>query len=105
MMSQLTDSLVREVFGDPTTAPIVVAYDATAVSAVALEAGVLYRFCSTTDCHVAFAAAPVAVVATCTPMTAGIPEYWKLNSGLKVAAIKRSVAGSLYITKMIGQRV
>ena len=103
MSSQLTDKLPREVFGDCSTSPVVISYSTSTASTNALSAGVLYRFLATTDCNISFGSAPTAVVATCTPMTAGIPEYWKLNSSLKVAVIARTVgsSGMLYITPML----
>lgn len=58
------------------------------------------RLLSTTDCHVAFAASPTATTNNML-LKANMPEYFKMNSGDKVAAIQSSASGTLYVTHMV----
>lgn len=74
-----------------------VAYDGSAASG-AIAADVV-RLVASTDCHVAFGAVPVAAAdGTCVFLPANVPEYFRITSGHKVAAIKDAVAGNLFIT-------
>ena len=75
----------------------VVSYS-TSVQSGALTATVI-RLVANTDCHVAIAANPTAVAdGTCTFLPANSPEYFRITSGQKVAAIQDSAAGKLFIT-------
>ena len=63
----------------------------------------MVRLVATSDCHVAFGpTSPVAVAdGTCIFLPAGIPEYFVLNPGDKVAVIQDSLAGSLFVTSAV----
>jgi hypothetical protein len=64
--------------------------------------GQLVRLVSTSDCHLAFGAEPVASAdGTCIFLPASVPEYFVLNSGDRVAVIQDIAAGVLYITAAI----
>lgn len=74
-----------------------VAYDGS-VQSGAITATVV-RVVSSTDCHIAFGANPTAVAdGTCVFLPSNTPEYFRMTSGQKIAAIKDVVAGNLFIT-------
>lgn len=74
-----------------------VAFDASQQSAAIT--GTVVRVVSTTDCHLAFGANPTAVAdGTCWFLPAGSVEYFRITSGSKIAAVKDSAAGTLFIT-------
>jgi len=86
---------------DPTE---IVSFDASAATTAALSAGKTYMFQATEDCCVTFAETPVATTSM-TPIFAGIPyPITILDDGTdyKVAAIKLTTAGDLYISLMQG---
>jgi len=58
----------------------------------------IVRLVSTTACHVAFGSNPTATTSS-TYLPAGSVEYFKIKGGDKIAAIKNTAAGSLYITE------
>ena len=73
---------------------------ASAVSA-AIQSKMV-RLVATSDCHVAFGTDPTAVAdGTCVFLPAGIPEYFVLSPGDKVAVIQDAVAGSLFISSAV----
>jgi hypothetical protein len=76
-----------------------VALGAASVQSTAIT-GSLIRVVAQSDCHLAFGANPTAVAdGTCVFLPAGIPEYFVLISGNKVAVIQDSSAtGNLFIT-------
>lgn len=76
------------------------AYDATAQSAALGARTSLVRLTPTTDCHVKIGANPVAIAdGTCLFLKAGVIEYVGVNPGDKIAAIKDSAGGNLFITE------
>lgn len=56
------------------------------------------RLLSTTDCHVTFAESPTATTSM-TRLVANVPEYFAITPGHKVAAIRSSADGTLYVTE------
>lgn len=74
------------------------AYDAsTATAAVGLNTRVV-RVVSSTDCHVVISADPTATT-TSTFLPSFSVEYFRIAPGQKVAAIKSTAAGTLYVTE------
>lgn len=57
------------------------------------------RLVATTDCFVAFGSAPTATTSGLF-LPAGVPEYFRVDSGDKVAAIRSTSDGTLYVTEM-----
>lgn len=57
------------------------------------------RLIATTDCHVRFAKSPTAV-ATDMYLAADREEYFTIHPGQKVAAIRNSADGDLFVTEM-----
>lgn len=82
-----------------------VAYDASVRSAAFGSRTTVVRMIASTDCHVAFgsAAAPITPTAlsdgTCVFLKAGIEYYFGVIPSSKVAAIKDSAGGNLFITE------
>ena len=77
-----------------------VALGATSVQSTAIAAS-LIRVVAQGDCHLAFGANPTAIAdGTCLFLPAGMPEYFVITSGNKLAVIQDSAAatGSLFIT-------
>lgn len=74
----------------------VVNFDASVPSAAAVQAEVV-RVVATQDCHLAFGLAPVATINDLL-LPANTPEYFLLDAGHKIAAIKDSTLGKLFIT-------
>jgi len=58
------------------------------------------RICATSDCFVEFGVNPLVAANTGMFLPAGVPEYFFLAYGAKIAAIQASAAGTLYITPM-----
>jgi len=59
----------------------------------------LVRVVATTDCHITFAGTPTAT--TSHPfLPANTVEYFIVNGGQKIAAIRSAVSGNLYVTEM-----
>lgn len=77
----------------------VVSYDSSTATTNAVGAQTYaVRVAVTTDCHVAFGAAPTAT--TSNPfMPAGSVEYFRVTPGQKLAFIKNASAGSAYVTE------
>lgn len=61
------------------------------------------RLVATSDCWVAFGASPTAVVASAAAilLPAGVPEYFWVYPGERVAVIQNAGAGSLNIAEMV----
>jgi hypothetical protein len=79
-----------------------VALGATAQSAAI--AACLVRVVSQGDCHLAFGANPAAVAdGTCVFLPAGIPEYFVVTSGNKIAVIQDNAqqVGYLFISAAV----
>lgn len=80
-----------------------VSYDASVASTRAFSSVcTVVRIVATTNCSIVFAGTPVATVAAGILLTAGVPEYFKVTPGQKVAAIKFTggTAGVLNIVEM-----
>jgi len=60
----------------------------------------LIRLVSTTNCHVEFGTNPTATTNSAY-LPAGVVEYFKVNTGEKVAAIQNSSSGTLHIARMV----
>jgi hypothetical protein len=75
-----------------------VAVGAASAASAAIAASML-RLVPTTNCHVAFGAAPVAVAdGSCIYLPAGSVNVFAFTSGQKVAAIQDAAAGNLFLT-------
>jgi hypothetical protein len=97
----------QESFNVPSFKPLAgfsFAYTTSVASAAVTDASilagideVLVRLAATTDCWVAFGAAPTAVVGTGVFLPAGLVEVWRMNKGDKVAAVQDSEGGTLSV--------
>ena len=85
--------------------PIVIQYNTNTVSGSMLKRGITYMFQSTTDCHIAHGATPVADALTCVPLSANIPYLLTFKSDVYIAAIKKSSPGRLFMTPMFGGKL
>lgn len=80
-----------------TTQAVTVA--ATSAATAATVGARLIRVASTTDCHIAFGAAPTAT--TSSPLLpAGVVEYIIVEPSYKVAAIQNAAGGTLTVTAL-----
>jgi hypothetical protein len=80
-----------------------VALGAASAQSAAIAA-FLVRVVSQGDCHLAFGANPTAVAdGTCAFLPAGIPEYFVVTSGNKIAVIQDTAqaVGNLFITAAV----
>ena len=59
----------------------------------------IIRLVSTTDCYLKFGATPTAV-STDMLLPANVVEYFGATPGVKIAALQRSTAGTLFVTEM-----
>ncbi len=75
-----------------------VSYDATTQSAAFNTKTHMVRLRATTDCYIAFGANPTATSSTHF-LAAGETQDFAVFGGDKVAAIKSSVAGSLFVSE------
>lgn len=78
-----------------------IAYTDTAgviASGVGADTKLVRIWCST-DAHVAVGAAPTADTDDM-PVSAGIPEYFAIDPGQKVSAVRQSSSGTLYVTEL-----
>lgn len=79
-----------------------VSYDAsTASGTIGGDAGpfCIVRCLATTDCHLSFDG--TAATTNDLRLPAGIAEYFKVNTGSTIRAIKNTTAGTLYISRMV----
>lgn len=60
-----------------------------------------FRIVATTDVHVDVGPSPVAAVTSGKFIPAGIPEFHQANMGDKVAVIRASADGTVYVTPVI----
>lgn len=87
--------------GRPVGSTIVVAFNAS-VQSTAIPANIFdMRLLCDEDCYVLWGVNPTAL-ATHMPLKAGIPEYFKVAPAEKIAALKVTTAGNLFITPMSG---
>jgi len=85
----------------PATASSKISIGAASAPSAAIQSKMV-RLVATSDCHVAFGTNPTAVAdGTCLFLPAGIPEYFVVNPGDKVAVIQDAAAGSLFISSAI----
>ena len=79
-----------------------VSYDASAASAAFAADTVIVRIVCTTAANIVFGANPTATVAAGIYMPAGIVQYFRVQGGQKVAAIKTTggTAGVMNVTEM-----
>lgn len=76
-----------------------VSYTASSAVGSAFGTGTrIVRVYATTDCHIRFGTTPTAVT-TDTFIPAGVPEYFAVNAGVKIAAVRNSASGDLYVTE------
>lgn len=89
--------------GRPIGSTIVVAFDSSTQS-TAIPANVFdMRLLADQACYVIWGVNPTALnTGVHMPLAAGVPEYFKVVPGEKVAAIKVTTAGNLSITPMSG---
>jgi len=74
--------------------------NSSAANSTAFVAGTtVVRVVSTTDCHIIFATSPTATTSTAY-LPANQVEYFKATAGEKIAAIRASADGTLYVTEM-----
>ena len=72
----------------------------SAATSNAVATGIhLVRVVSTTDCHVAIGGTPTATTSDLY-LPAYTVEYFIVNEGQKLAAIRAASSGSLYVTEM-----
>jgi hypothetical protein len=79
-----------------------VAYDASAASSEITgdpQPFCIVRLLATTDCHISFDGS--AATTNDLRLPAGIAEYFKVNTGSTIRAIKNTTAGTLYISRMV----
>lgn len=57
------------------------------------------RLLATTDCHVVFDGTTPTTAST--RIVAGSPEYFKMNTGAQIKAIRNATDGTLYVTRMV----
>jgi hypothetical protein len=60
----------------------------------------LARMVATVDCHIAIGADPTATT-TSTFLPAGVPEYFEIREGQKVAVIQSTGPGNLFVTEAL----
>ena len=71
----------------------------SAQSSAVATATTLVRVVATTACFIKIGTNPTAVADTSMYLPAGIPEYFGIEGGQKIAAIQLSSGGDLYITE------
>ncbi len=59
------------------------------------------RVIASTQCHVAVGASPTATTASA-KLPALVPEYMVVTPGQKIAAIRTTTSGTLYVTEVSG---
>ena len=59
------------------------------------------RVISNTNCHIRFGQSPTAVI-TDSKLAPGLPEYFVVTPGQKIAAIRTTTTGKLYVTEVSG---
>lgn len=89
-----------QVTGTPYAGGTITLAVGAASAAASPGSGEVVRLLATVDCFVAFGDTPTADTTTSMLLPAGVPEYFFLPLGQKVAAIQSAEAGSLYITPM-----
>jgi|TARA_R100000081_G_scaffold92138_1_gene72795 hypothetical protein len=82
-----------------TTQTVSVASSSAANSTAFAAGTTVVRVVSTTDCHIIFATSPTATTSTAY-LPANQVEYFKATAGEKIAAIRASADGTLYVTEM-----
>jgi hypothetical protein len=73
-------------------------FDASVQSTATSANTRIVRLVSATDCHIAIGADPTATTSS-TFLPAYSVEYFKIVGGNKIAAIKATTAGALYVTE------
>ena len=98
-MAGLTDTLMQSA---GSTSTVSVSGTSAQSSAISVEAKshALVRVVSTTNCHLAFGNNPTATTSNLL-LPAFTVEYFKMNTGDKIAAIQNSASGTLYISPMV----
>ena len=105
MASKTNPSLVTDVNGNPI--PVLrpvgnlnVSYTAVAAQSGAISENIrVVRLVCTTDCYVLFGTNPTATAADMI-LLAGVPEYFEVENGIKISAIRYNTDGTLNITEM-----
>lgn len=77
---------------------LTVSYDSSTQSAAVGINTFIIRVVASTDCHVAIGSNPTATTSS-TFMPAYSVEYFKIAPAQKIAAIKNTTAGTLYVTE------
>ncbi len=80
-----------------------VAFTSTSTAqTTAFVAGVnTVRVVASTQCHLAFGASPTATTSS-PKLPANLPEYIVVTPGQKIAAIRTTTSGTLYVTEVSG---
>jgi len=99
-MGNVNETLARSIVGLPEIFEVVAVGATSAASTSALSMGTSYLFTATAACHIVFAASPTATTSHTylpanTPMIITMP-----SNGLKVAAIRNSGGGNLFISSL-----
>lgn len=81
------------------TQVVSVSSTSAAIGTAFASATTVIRMVSTTDCHIRFGDTPTATSSHML-LPANVVEYFRVTPGVKVAAIQRSVGGTLYVTEM-----
>lgn len=77
-----------------------IAYTASSAAGTAFGANThIIRVQATTDCHIRFGLGTPTAVATDTPLTAGVSEYFAVFPSLNIAVIRDAADGTLYVTE------
>ena len=99
-MGNVNETLARAIVGMPSIFEVVAVGATSAASTSALSMGTSYLFTATAACHIVFAASPTATTSH-TYLPANYPLVITMPSdGLKVATIRSSGDGNLYISSL-----
>ena len=83
----------------PGTAQVVPIGSSSRLSAAFVAATTVVRLVSTAHCFLAFGSSPEATAAD-HYLPAGVPEYFRVAPGERIAAIRVSADGALYLSEM-----
>ena len=90
---------IGSVFRLGSTQPVSFTSTSTA-NATAFQAGTnVVRVIASTQCHIKIAKDPTALT-TDAKLPANVPEYFAVTAGQKVAVIRTTTSGTLYVSEM-----
>lgn len=93
------EELFGSISGEPGTVVVVAIASTSTASAAALTAGTVYRCTATAACHITFGATPTASTSSMY-VPADETFYLRMTNAYKVATIRASSDGNLYLTPM-----